>query len=966
MNVVIYARFSSSSQREESIEGQVRVCQKYAEENGYTVINTYSDRAISGKTDSRPALQKMLADSSKKQFQAVLVYSLDRFGRNLMQSVINECKLEKNDVKLLSATEKFEDNAAGNLQRNILKSFAQYYSEELSEKVIRGMDLNAEKCLSTGGNVALGFRVGEDKKFYIDEEEALIVRYIFESYANGMTVKEITDNLNAQGRRTSRGAKFNKNSLRTLLQNKRYIGIYTYKGKEIPDGMPRIISDELFYKVAEILEKNRKAPARTKADVEYLLTLKLFCGHCKEMMTGLSGTGKMGKTYRYYECKGRKNKSCNKKRVRKEYIEDLVVEVCRQQLTDKNIRKISKELMAIANTSAESHRISGLKKQIKEHERKHNNLLNNVAECDIPSVCQSIFVKIEEIENIIKRLEESLENEMKNQVVLSEPQIRFFLNSLKKGDTSDIKYRKALITLFVNSIYLYDDKMTIVFNSGDGPVTVDDLLLSEIEEHFQQTEEGLFLERVSPPKNTRSFGKILRCCVLFIAWGYTPYNTIEKPKKILYYTNQKAFLNTTFKNAFLCPVSCAACCHADASKLSHFPKVIYRHIPSNVLSSRCHPTVFSCGSNAVSPVLAGNAIVDVVRASWQRSCRSDRCVVRKQLGLALVKLYLLALLPGGLRGLCGGRSGCRCTFPEAVQPGVPDGVRIVHVAVIHVHIAGNAVDFARAGFLPDAVLSGIGALCAVLRHPHGISFQKIAFKILQEIRAGIQPHPVTGLLYDFQKRPCNCSAGGFSQGKLLFLFNVVVDGKLKRFPFQHLQANRRFLPRFCFICGIAVPVGTYRHAVGLASGIVVFKLHVFLGNFFPVAGADDGEFYPVRLDMRPVDIPVVFADIDTLHTHSSFPLVCNSSIAFVKIPGSGMPSSPAFSVMEISSFTTNAMHTASRIYVVPSVMSRRAATRTSSRETHFFASPLHPILLDSLPVSDFGDLPQAATASPVI
>ena len=314
-----------------------------------------------------------------------------------------------------------------------------------------------------------------------------------------MTVKEITDNLNAQGCRTSKGAEFNKNSLRTLLQNKRYIGIYTYKGKEIPDGMPRIISDELFYKVAEILEKNRKAPARAKADVEYLLTLKLFCGHCKEMMTGLSGTGKMGKTYRYYECKGRKNKTCNKKRVRKEYIEDLVVEVCRQQLTNKNIRKITKELMAIANISAESHRIAELKKQIKEYERKHNNLLNNVAECDIPSVCKSIFVKIEEIENIIKRLEESLETEMKNQVVLSEPQIRFFLNSLKKGNTSDIKYRKALITLFVNAIYLYDDKMTIVFNSGDEPVTVDDLLLSEIEEHFQQTEEGLFLERVSPP-----------------------------------------------------------------------------------------------------------------------------------------------------------------------------------------------------------------------------------------------------------------------------------------------------------------------------------------------------------------------------------------------------------------------------------------------------------------------------------
>ena len=116
-------------------------------------------------------------------------------------------------------------------------------------------------------------------------------------------------------------------------------------------------------------------------------------------------------------------------------------------------------------------------------------------------------------------------------------------------------------------------------------------------------------------ENTRSFGKIFRCCVLFIAWGYTPYNTIEKPKKILYYTNQKAFLNTTFKNAFLCPVSCAACCHTDASKLSHFPKVIYRHIPGDILSSRLLPAVFRCGSNAVPSILAGDAVINIV-GSW--------------------------------------------------------------------------------------------------------------------------------------------------------------------------------------------------------------------------------------------------------------------------------------------------------------------------------------------------------------
>ncbi|MCI5910331.1 MAG: GDSL-type esterase/lipase family protein, partial [Oscillospiraceae bacterium] len=150
-----------------------------------------------------------------------------------------------------------------------------------------------------------------------------------------------------------------------------------------------------------------------------------------------------------------------------------------------------------------------------EYERKRNNLLNNVAECDIPSVCKSIFVKIEEVENVLKTLEENLENETRNQSVISEPQIRFFLNSLKKGNTSDIKYRKALITMFVNTIYLYDDKMTLVFNSGDDPVTIDDFLLSEIEENFQHMEKGLFLDKVSPPAiEERVFCTLFFCYII--------------------------------------------------------------------------------------------------------------------------------------------------------------------------------------------------------------------------------------------------------------------------------------------------------------------------------------------------------------------------------------------------------------------------------------------------------------------
>jgi len=152
---------------------------------------------------------------------------------------------------------------------------------------------------------AIDTRVDEDKKFQIDEKTAPVVQKIFEMYASGSTIFQIINHLNERNIKTSRGVEFNKNSLRLMLSNKRYIGIYTYKDKEIKDGIARIISDELFYKVQEILQKNKKAPARAKAKDEYLLTTKLFCGHCKAMMTGMSGTARTGAIHNYYACNNR-------------------------------------------------------------------------------------------------------------------------------------------------------------------------------------------------------------------------------------------------------------------------------------------------------------------------------------------------------------------------------------------------------------------------------------------------------------------------------------------------------------------------------------------------------------------------------------------------------------------------------------------------------------------------------------
>ena len=479
--VVIYARFSSHNQREESIEQQLKECHAFAEKNGYTVIGEYIDKAISGTTDSRPDFLRMISDSSNKSFEYVIVYQLDRFARNRYDSAIYKAKLKKHGVRVLSARENITDDASGILVEGLLEAMAEYYSAELGQKIRRGMDYNAEQCLCTGGNVALGYKINSDKKYEIDAETAPIVEKIFEMYAGDNNITEICTYLNEQGYKTSRGVPFNKNSLRTILRNKRYIGVYTYKGEEIPDGIPRIISDDLFYKVQSIIDKNKKAPAHRKAKAEYILTTKLFCGKCRNMMTGIKGTGKSGNTYYYYKCNHAKKKLCDKKAVHKDYIENLVIEECRKLLTKENIDIIAKQIVELCEREKDNTNLKRLEKALRDIEKKQHNLIAAVAECGIESVRNSLYGELSKLNEEADNLNKQLVIEKSQTLSISENEIKFFLTQMKNGNVDDLMYRKTLINTFINRIYLYDDKLTIIFNTGDKPVEVDDKLLSDIE-----------------------------------------------------------------------------------------------------------------------------------------------------------------------------------------------------------------------------------------------------------------------------------------------------------------------------------------------------------------------------------------------------------------------------------------------------------------------------------------------------
>lgn len=479
INVVIYARYSCSGQREESIEGQLKVCHEYAIKNNLTIIHEYIDKALTGRSDDRPQFLQMIEDSKKREFQAVLVYAIDRFSRNMYKTMYYEDKLEKNKVYLISATEIFDNTATGKFCKHMMMGNAQYYSDNLSQRVTIGLQLNAEKGIMNGGIAPFGYKFVE-QKLEIDEDTAPYVKRIFQMYADGKKCTDIIEYLNAHGLRTAKGCEFGRNSLHTIFNNRKYIGEFKYGDVIIPDCVPRIIDDDLFNQVANILVKNKHNAGHNKAKVDYLLTTKLFCGHCKSPMVGISGTSKYKKTYYYYSCNEFRKKNCKKRNVRKDLIENLVVSKCLEMLTDDNISKIAKEIIKENKKDNDNANIKYIKKQMNKNQQQQANLIESLSMCNIDTVRKSIFDKIEKLQIAYSELEKELSIERLKNIELTENDILFFLNRFKNGNIDDIKYRKALIDIFVKSIYLYDDKVTIIFNVDNISVTIDDVILDKI------------------------------------------------------------------------------------------------------------------------------------------------------------------------------------------------------------------------------------------------------------------------------------------------------------------------------------------------------------------------------------------------------------------------------------------------------------------------------------------------------
>ena len=199
MKAVIYARYSSDNQREESIEGQIRECTAFAEKNDITVLKHYIDRAYSARTDHRPAFQEMIKDSDKHLFDMVIVWKLDRFSRDRYDSARYKVLLKKNNVRVVSATEVISSGADGILLESVLEGFAEYYSADLAEKVTRGLTENALKGKCNGGTRPVGYVVDDEQHFQIDPLTGPFVLEAFKRYDDGATMKEVVEFFKEKG-----------------------------------------------------------------------------------------------------------------------------------------------------------------------------------------------------------------------------------------------------------------------------------------------------------------------------------------------------------------------------------------------------------------------------------------------------------------------------------------------------------------------------------------------------------------------------------------------------------------------------------------------------------------------------------------------------------------------------------------------------------------------------------------------
>ncbi|MEG1751929.1 MAG: recombinase family protein [Clostridia bacterium] len=480
-NCVIYARFSSHGQNEQSIEAQVRICKEHAESKGLKVINIYPDKARTGTNDLRPSFQKMITDASSGAFQYIIVYMFDRFARNRRDSIMyKEMLKEKHSIKVLSALEPIAEDEGGEFYEMFLDWNAEKYSKRLSKRVRDGLDTSVANGTFCGGTLIYGYKIdlepinGKQNKYIkrvsINDEETKIVKYAFEEYAKGTAKKEIAETLNNQGYRL-KGKLFTGKSFDKWLVNKKYTGEFLFGGRSCNNMYPKIVENSIFEDVQKRLNKNKYfAGGVATARVPYLLTGKLFCGHCGTEMVSDGGTGKLGKQHHYYACKKKKKSECNKKREDKDKLESHVTSCVKDFLSDKNNVEIAiTDVLDYYDKKTDECNLKSINTKIAKTNKEVEELTDAFVKAKSGLLQKTIEIKMKEYEKLLDDLYyQQAQLELERGYKITKKDIVEFIGELLQGDEKDKEYQKKIIDNLISEVYVSDNNTICYFNIKGG------------------------------------------------------------------------------------------------------------------------------------------------------------------------------------------------------------------------------------------------------------------------------------------------------------------------------------------------------------------------------------------------------------------------------------------------------------------------------------------------------------------
>ena len=325
-NAVIYLRVSTKEQAHKggeaegySIPAQRTACKRKAESLGAHVVDEFVDAGESAKTSARPQLQAMLKRLAEGDIQYVIVHKVDRLARNRFDDVTINALIIENGAQLVSVSENIDETPSGNLMHGIMSSIAEFYSKNLANEVIKGM----QQKIRSGGtaymapigylNLTQTIDGRVIKTVVVDSKRAPLIRWAYEMYATGeYGLNALTDMLEAKGFTNRPGLgkpeqPIRTNQLHRILQNRYYIGKLTWKGVEYEGNHPRLVDEQLFNKVQAMLRSRANSSERSYRTTHYLKG-SLICGHCYSKITYAVSSNQRGVKYPYFFCIGRHEK----------------------------------------------------------------------------------------------------------------------------------------------------------------------------------------------------------------------------------------------------------------------------------------------------------------------------------------------------------------------------------------------------------------------------------------------------------------------------------------------------------------------------------------------------------------------------------------------------------------------------------------------------------------------------------